>query len=72
MYKDGRATMIYIHALNRGGRGVDSPAGRLDFGPESHWGKPGYANNIWSISSAIRLTPTVAACLASSTILMVT
>ena len=27
--QDVRATRIYLHALNRGGRGVDSPAGRL-------------------------------------------
>ncbi len=32
--------MIYTHVLNRGGRGVRSPADRLDFVLESHWGKP--------------------------------
>jgi len=27
--KDGRATMIYTHVFNRGGRGVKSPADSL-------------------------------------------
>jgi len=28
-HKDGQTTMIYTHVLNRGGRGVESPADRL-------------------------------------------
>jgi integrase len=28
-HKDLTRTMIYVHVLNRGGRGVQSPAGRL-------------------------------------------
>mgnify|MGYP001615307537 CR=1 FL=1 len=31
---------VLLHVLNRGGRGVDSPADRLGFGPESHLGTP--------------------------------
>jgi site-specific recombinase XerD len=31
-HKDVRTTMIYTHVLNRGGRGVQSPADRLDPG----------------------------------------
>ncbi len=38
--KEVSTTMIYTHVLNRGGRGVRSPADRLDFGLENHWGKP--------------------------------
>ena len=33
--KDVSTTIIYTHVLNRGGRGVHSPADRLGFGPES-------------------------------------
>ena len=29
-HKDVRTTMVYTHVLNRGGRGVRSPADRLD------------------------------------------
>ncbi|TWT90532.1 Tyrosine recombinase XerD [Pseudobythopirellula maris] len=32
-HKDVRTTMIYTHALNRGGRGVRSPADGLAPGP---------------------------------------
>lgn len=31
--------MSYTHVLNRGSQEVRSPADRLDFGLESHWGK---------------------------------
>jgi site-specific recombinase XerD len=32
-HNDVKTTMIYTHALNRGGRGVRSPADRLRGGP---------------------------------------
>ena len=34
-HKDVSTIMIYTHVLNRGGRGVHSPADQLGFGPES-------------------------------------
>ncbi len=34
-HRDVSTTMIYTHVLNRGGRGVQSPADRLGLGPES-------------------------------------
>ncbi|WP_337288755.1 tyrosine-type recombinase/integrase, partial [Candidatus Methylomirabilis sp.] len=33
-HKDVSTTMIYTHVLNRGGRGIHSPADRLGFNPE--------------------------------------
>jgi len=35
-HKDVSTTMIYTHVLNRGGRGVHSPADRLGWEPERH------------------------------------
>ena len=34
-HKDVSTTMIYTHVLNRGGKGVHSPADRLGFGLEN-------------------------------------
>ena len=35
-HKDVSTTMIYTHVLNRGGRGIHSPADRLGLAPEWH------------------------------------
>ena len=35
-HKDVSTTMIYTHILNRGGRGIHSPADRLGLAPEWH------------------------------------
>lgn len=40
-HKDVSTTMIYTHVLNRGGRGVQSPADRLGCGAGSRIGTPG-------------------------------
>jgi integrase len=39
-HKDVSTTMIYTHVLNRGGRGIHSPADRLGFDLERHWSLP--------------------------------
>jgi integrase-like protein len=38
-HKDVSTTMIYTHVLNRGGRGIHSPADRLGLGLESRVAK---------------------------------
>lgn len=40
--------MIYTHVLNRGGRGVRSPADQLAFGLESQSGEPEKADRTFS------------------------
>ena len=41
-HRDVRTTMIYTHVLNRGGRGVRSPADALARRPHERWAETAY------------------------------